>query len=176
MSDPFRGALPDAQPGLRIEAGDPGMLTWIAPFAGREEAVSAALEAAHGVGLPGPGRMVASDQARCLWFARGQALLCGPDPGADLGGMAAVVDQSDGWVSLRVCGGRHVDLLARLVPVDLRDAAFPAGRVVRSLVKHTSALLARTSEETVEIFVMRSFAETLVRDLCEAAEGLALRG
>ncbi|MFQ6553181.1 sarcosine oxidase subunit gamma [Aestuariibius insulae] len=175
-SDPFGEALPVDQAGLRIEVGDAGALTWISPFAGQEQAVSAALEATHGLRLSEPGRMLASGEARCLWFARGQALLCGPALAADLDGLAAVVDQSDGWVSLKICGEQHVDVLARLVPVDLRVSAFPSGAVVRSLVKHTGAMLVRTSEETVEIFVMRSFAKTLVGDLREASEGLALRG
>jgi len=36
----------------------------------------------------------------------------------------AVVDQSDGWAALRVTGAGAVDVLARLVPVDLRPQVF----------------------------------------------------
>ncbi|MFQ6549745.1 sarcosine oxidase subunit gamma [Aestuariibius sp. 2305UL40-4] len=170
-SDPFGGALPWREAGVSAEAVAPGPVTWIAPFDGQEAAVGTAL----GAQLPEAGRAVAVADGRILWFGRGQWLVIGAPLEVDLEGLAAVADQSDGWVACRVGGASHVELLARLVPVDLRVSAFPVGAVARTIVKHTSGLIARVAEDAVEVWVMRSFARTLAGDLREAADGLSLR-
>ena len=43
-----------------------------------------------------------------------------------------MTDQSDGWTVLALSGAAAVDVLARLVPVDLRLAAFPVGGALRT--------------------------------------------
>ncbi len=170
-SDPFGGALPWREAGVSVEAVVSGPVTWVAPFDGQEASVGELL----GEPLPRPGQSGALGDGQVLWFGRGQWLMTGVPLEVDLSGAAAVADQSDGWVACRVSGSAHLDLLARLVPVDLRMNAFPVGAVARTLVKHTSALVVRVAENAVEVWVMRSFARTLAGDLREAAEGLSLR-
>src|SRR4051812_12045131 len=50
--------------------------------------------------------------------------------------VAAVADQSDGLAVLRVAGPNVRELLARLVPVDVHERAFPVGAVACSIAGH----------------------------------------
>ena len=73
-------------------------------------------------------------------------------------------------------GAASVDVLARLVPVDLRRTAFPQGHTCRTLVNHMTASVTRQDEDAFLILVFRSMAQTLVEELHEAMEAVALRG
>jgi heterotetrameric sarcosine oxidase gamma subunit len=78
---------------------------------------------------------------------------------------AAVTDQSDGWAVLSLSGLAAVEVLARLVPLDLRLAAFPVGRVARSGLNHMNAVILRTGDYAVEVMVFRSMARTAWHEL-----------
>jgi sarcosine oxidase subunit gamma len=63
--------------------------------------------------------------------------------------------------------------MARLVPVDLREAAFPEGAAVRTDLHTMMVAVARTGPETLRIMGFRSMAGTLVHALGEAMETVA---
>ena len=150
-------------------------LWWIAPFPGREAALSRALAAAHGVPFPAPGETVRSEDTEIRWAGRAQALLIGPaaaDPG--LAEHAAVTDVSDVYARLVLTGPDTACVLARLVPLDLRPARFPAGRTARTLLGHMTAQVTATPEG-VELLVMRSFARTAFHEIETAMRGVAAR-
>ena len=67
------------------------------------------------------------------------------------------------------------DILARLVPIDLRDQAFPDGAAARTLFGHMTAVLMRLGPEHYEVMVFRSMAGTLAHDLKDAMESVAAR-
>ncbi|TNC72966.1 sarcosine oxidase subunit gamma [Rubellimicrobium roseum] len=142
----------------------------IAPFAGRAGALAEKL----GVALPAPDRVVSADDVRLLWAGPGRALLVGGVP-PDLSGLAAVVEQGDGIVAVALEGLAARDVLARLVPLDLRDVAFPEGATARTLLNHMSATLLRTGPQAYEVLGMRSMAGTLVREIGEAMRHVAGR-
>lgn len=127
----------------------------LAPFKGQEKAVSAVLP----MPFPKPNR-VSGDDPRAIWVGPGQALVIGMDP-PDL--PAAVVDQSDAWAVVQISGASVVDVLARLVPVDLR--AMKPGHTARTLIAHMTGSVTKTAHDRFEIMVMRSMAGTLVHDL-----------
>jgi len=87
-----------------------------------------------------------------------------------------VVDQGDGIAAVRLEGGGARDVLARLVPLDLRDGSFPEGATARTLLNHMAVTLTRVGAEAWEILAMRSMAATLVRELAEAMRHVAARG
>ncbi len=72
----------------------------ILPFRGRAAAVAAVL----GVGLPAPGRVARLDGATLAWAGLDRWLVRGPAAGAALAarldGLAAALDQTDGWIGL----------------------------------------------------------------------------
>lgn len=173
---PAGAALPKTIGGVSLTEAAFVPMTGISPHAGEVAQVSAALEAAHGVALPGPGRMVSGTGAEVLWFGRNRWLLVGAAPGEGLAAHAALTDQSDAWVTVEVTGAKGPEVLARLVPVDLRAAIFAEGSVVRTELYHMQAAIARTGAETLRVMCFRSMAGTLVHDLVTAAEAVAARG
>ncbi len=148
----------------------------VAPFAGRAKAVSAALKQAIGLGLTGPGEWAAKGEASVIWFGRDTWLVIGAEVPESLQADAAVTDQSDAWACLRIDGPQAEAALARLVPLDLRAAAFGTGRTARSLIGHMSASITRAGGQGYDLMVMRSMARTLAHEVAEALQSVAARG
>jgi heterotetrameric sarcosine oxidase gamma subunit len=150
-------------------------VTMIAPFQGQLAKVDALLRAGDGIGFPASNRMESSEGVRILWAGQGRALLIGADAPLGLAGLAALTDQSDAFASAQVQGAGAVDVLARLVPVDLRLAHFPVGQTVRTFVNHMTSSVTRTAPDAFEVMVMRSMGQTLIHELTEAMANLAAR-
>lgn len=168
------GLLPVSVAGADLVEVEVGHLTSLSPF--DAAAAAGALEAAHGMAWPAPGRMTGKEGARCIWFGRDEVLLMGPAPDAALAEHAAVVDLSDAWACVQLSGPAAVDVLARLVPVDLRAGAFKRGHTARTQVYHMAASITKTAPDAFVILVFRSMAATLVHDIKGAMEAVAARG
>lgn len=168
------GLLPVTRGGLTLSARDDlAPITSIAPFAASGAQVATRLRKI-GLDWPAPNQSVTGQGAACLSAGRGQAFLLGR-AAPDLGGLAAMTDQSDGWAVMTLSGPRCREALARLVAVDMRDATFPVGQVVRTGLGHMMAMLWRRAAETVDIFVFRSMAVTAVHEIDTAMKALAAR-
>ncbi|QBF31214.1 sarcosine oxidase subunit gamma [Thalassococcus sp. S3] len=172
---PCDGLLPLEIGGVSLMEVDPGVMTSIAPCKGQEGALSDALQTAHGMAFPAPNRATGKGGARAIWFARGQAMLMGPAPEASLAANAALTDQSDAWAVVTLEGEGAEDVLARLVPVDLRNAVFKRGHTARTSMMHMPSSITRIGANTFLIMTFRSMAQTLVHDLKTAMENLAAR-
>lgn len=172
---PCDGLLPLSIGEAQLTEVAAGVLTSLTPL-GDAAALGAALEKAHGLGWPAPLRARGKEGARCIWFGRDTALLMGPAPDPALGRHAAVVDQSDAWAVVQLKGPAAVAVLARLVPVDLRDGTFKRGHTSRTQLYHMSASITKTGADSFMILVFRSMAATLVHDMKTAMEAVAARG
>lgn len=175
-TSPCDGLLPLKIGELTVTERDLGRMTSIAPRKGKAEKLSAALQAAHGVAYPEPNRSYGSDEAQILWFSHADAMLMGPEPDAKLAEQAALVDQSDAWTVVELEGARAEDVLARLVPVDLRAPGFAIGHSIRSQIFHMTGSITRTGKNSFQLMVFRSMAGTLVHDLKTAMEAVSARG
>ena len=167
------GLLPVILPEVGLSELPFAPVTSVAPFAGKEKAVGTALTKL-GLGWPGPGQSVRAGEAACLWTGRGQAFLIGAAP-EGLAGLAALTDQSDGWARMRLQGPGAEAVLARLVPLDLRVAAFPEGAVARSGLNHMMMVLMREGPQAFQIMVFRSMAGSAVHELAVAMKALCAR-
>ena len=174
---PFEGlSLPRSAGACRIAAHDPGPMASVAPFRGQDKAVAKALKP-MGLAFPEPGGVSeGKDGARLVWSGRGQAFLIGAAPPEALQAAAAVADQTDGWAALRIEGAAAADVLARLVAIDLRPQALPAGRSARVLLNHMPAILIREAADAFTVMVFRSMARTAVHELDRAMTLVAARG
>jgi heterotetrameric sarcosine oxidase gamma subunit len=141
---------------------DPGPITSIAVFPGQGKTVARGLKAV-GLAMPAPNRFAEKKEARIVWTGRDQAFLLGVAP-PELEG-AALTDQTDGWTTLALSGAGAVDVLARLVPVDLRLPAFPVGAALRTQVNHMNAVILRSGDHAFEVMVFRSMARTAWHEL-----------
>lgn len=152
-----------------------GPIASLSPF-GDASALAAALQKAHGVAMPKAGETTAKGDLRCIWFGMREVLLMGGTPDPALRAVAAVVDQSDAWAVVDLHGSGAVDVLARLVPLDLRESAFAVGQTARTQVVHMSASITRLEVDRFRIMVFRSMGGTLVHDLSQAMAAVAARG
>lgn len=173
---PLSGQVPETIGAVSLSPLDLGQMSLIMPFSNQRAVVQDLLQKEIGLGLPGANQALTTPKARLMWFGRDSYLLTGAAAPASLHKAAAVVDQSDAWVCVELSGAGIEDVLARLVPVDLRPQAFGPDASIRTLVGHMSASLTRLSEERIAILVFRSMADTLVEEIKEAMEAVAARG
>lgn len=145
-------------------------ITSIAPFTGQTAAVTKALKPL-GLRFPAPGQSHARGDARIVWTAQDQAFLIGAAAPAIPG--AALSDQSDAWALFRLTGALAEAALARLVPLDLRIAAFPDNSTARTLLFHAPLSVTRTGRNSFDLLVFRSMAATAVHDLSVAMRSVA---
>ena len=135
-----------------------------APFSGRQDDVAAAL----GQALPNCNRRIGP----VSWFGHGAWMVAGD---VALNRAAAVTDQSDAWAIVQIEGAGAEDVLARLVPVDLRARTFAENHLAKTMLGHMSVTITRVGPQAFEIMVMRSMAATLVHELDVAMRGVAAR-
>ncbi|MEM0937830.1 MAG: sarcosine oxidase subunit gamma [Pseudomonadota bacterium] len=145
-------------------------LTLLAPYPEQAAAMGAAL----GQALPAPGTSLSTPGGAIRWMGREQALFIGRPPNG-LAAFGAVTDVSDVYARLSL-GGRAAaaEVLARLVPMDLRPRQFAEGRTARTLLGHMAVHLT-AMEDAVEILVMRSFARSAFHEIEEAMRSVAGR-
>ena len=165
---PLWGQEPVVLGGVTLAEVDVGQVTSLAPFAGQDKALAAALKPLK---FPAPNTVSAHGAARLVWTGRGQAFLIAAPPG-EWGAFAAVTDQSDGWACLSLTGAGAVDVLARLIPLDLRGMA--QGACARSSLGHMSVILICVADG-FEILVFRSMARTAWHEVEAAAKMRAAR-
>ena len=173
---PLDGHAPTTIGSVSLSEMDLGAMTSVAPWNGQGDALSAAMEKTLGVGFPAPGQALFNGDVLAIWFGRDMALLTGAEPVAGLSDHAALTDQSDAWTALRLSGAGAEDVLARLVPLDLRAAHFAPGATARTELAHMAASVTRLEDSAFLVMVFRSMAQTLHHDLKSAMEAVAARG
>lgn len=149
-----------------------GPITSISVYPGSAKLVAKGLKTL-GLAFPSPNCWVAKGEARIVWTGRDQAFLIGV-AAPDIVG-AALTDQSDGWACLAISGPNAVAALMRLVPLDLRLAAFPVGKVVRAPLNHMNAVLLRSGDYAFELLVFRSMARSAWHEIEAVLQALAAR-
>lgn len=168
---PLQGHDPVSAAGCTLEPLALGPMAAIQPWPGRTPAVDTALKS-RGLGFPAPGRSLEVADTRILWAGRDTAFLIGTAP-PDLTD-AAVIDLTDGWVGMTLAGAAAVEVLARLVPMDLRPATFGEGATARTLLNHVPALILRRGGD-FEILVPASYARTAWHEIATTMRSLAAR-
>ncbi|WP_168219870.1 sarcosine oxidase subunit gamma [Pseudotabrizicola formosa] len=167
IAKPALGLPPLTHAGTTLAEAALPQITAIAPFPGQSAAVGTAL----GLTFPAPNCVTEAGEARLVWAGRDLAFLLGK--AAPEGLPAAVTDQSDGWVALTLSGPQAVQVLARLVPLDLRD--MPRGQAARTALNHLPLVLIAEGEGAFTLLTFRSMARTAWHEIGEAMEKLAAR-
>lgn len=154
--------------GLVIEEPAKLALASVIARRGQLEALAAAVQAGYGLWLPRTPRRVANGPIALAGVGAEQWVASAEGAAADgfvaqltqrLAGLAAVSDQSDGRLVLRLRGERVRDVLAKGIPVDLHPRAFKAGDMASTMVAHVTVQLCQIDESpSFELTVPRSFA------------------
>ena len=140
---------------------------------GGDEAFAAALAGGLGAERPATGDSAAGDKfgARVLGMQPDQMFILfePPDPdrpaetvSAALGGAAYVTDQTDSWAMLRVAGAGVRSALERICMLDLDDAAFPEGRVARTVMEHLAVIVLSDGADSFLLMSPRSSARSFL--------------
>ena len=89
---------------------------------------------------------------------------------SSLGAFAAITDQSDSRLILRLSGPRVRDVLAKGVPVDLHPRSFKVGDVTGTLVAHIGVQIELLDDApTFQLMAPRSMAGSFWSWLCASA-------
>jgi sarcosine oxidase subunit gamma len=128
---------------------------------GQADAVAAAIAAAYDLDLPRQPRWTGANGISFAWAGPGQWTAIATRPVAhdlmrQLAGLAAVTDQSDGWVLTEVSGPRGRDALAKMLPIDLHPAVLPPGSVALTRAGHIDVRLRHLDAGSYELAVFRS--------------------
>ena len=140
---------------------------------GGDDAFAAALAEGFGASRPSPGDSAPGDRlgTRILGMQPDQLFILfeAPDPdravetvSAALGPAAYVTDQSDSWTMLRIEGRGVRAALERLCMLDLDDAAFPEGRVARTVMEHLAVIILRDGADSFLLMSPRSSARSFL--------------
>jgi heterotetrameric sarcosine oxidase gamma subunit len=135
-------------------------MTSVSPFEGQDKAVAKVLKS-MGLVFPAPNRTSVADDV---------TLIPGP-----LAANCALTDQSDGWAAFTLTGPQAEAVLARLIPLDLRSAAFAVGHAVRTPLNHMNMILWRTGPSAFTLLVFRSMARTAWHEIADAMQMVAAR-
>ncbi len=151
-------------------------LVEIAARRGQGTALDAELQRLVGLGLPEPGRAIEAGDVAALWIAPTTAMILAPPSRLDplLGGIApsvaAVLDQSGGFVVLRVAGPMASAALAKGCRLDLDARVLTSSRVARSLIAQVQAILYRPAgDHGFDVIVPATFARSFAEFLRNAA-------
>ncbi|MDR9783036.1 sarcosine oxidase subunit gamma [Rhizobium redzepovicii] len=90
-----------------------------------------------------------------------------------LAGKAVVMDQSHGRVRIGISGRSSRLFLSKGTAIDLDPAVFPEGSSAMTMMGHISVQIVRTGDDSFELTVLRSFAESLwdeLRHMAASAE------
>tara|TARA_X000000368_G_scaffold205529_1_gene162193 strand:- start:170 stop:748 length:579 start_codon:yes stop_codon:yes gene_type:complete len=139
----------------------------ISPYPKNEKKCSAVLKKNHGIHMPNVCRATGSSRKKALWFGN-FTLFIGEEPNIALSEVAAVVDQSDAWCSLRLTGKYAEEAMQRLCPIDVRLSSFKTGCVAQTMLGLMQVTLHRSGKEQFDIYGYRSMSRTLVNEITES--------
>lgn len=161
-------------PGVTVRERTDVALASITAAKGKAAELAARIKARTAIDLPTTPRALTSDHLTFAWTAPGQWLAqaegedgasFAADLARDLAGLAAVTDQTDGRVLLRVAGPKVRDMLAKGCMLDVHPAVFGVGvTAVTQVALLTLQITRQPDADDVAVFdlaVMRSFATSL---------------
>ena len=135
----------------------------------------------YNVSLPAPGKMINYSTGSVFWVSPAQWFVtsneCNPYFDQQLAKkfntVSTVTLQTDAWISIKIEGKASLDVLERLVKIDLNDHNFPTGSATRTGCSHMTIFLQKPyQEECFLIFGARSYAQSLVHTITQAAENV----
>lgn len=156
---------------MSLQMIDPGPMWSVTPYAGCADRAAEVL----GGKLPKVQRSVRTGGGEVVWWSRGQFMMFGALDVPAMGGIAAVTDQSDAWSVFELSGAQSEAVLARLVPVDLRQATFKRGHCARTVLNHMPLHVTRISNAGFRLMTFRSMAQTAAHELEFVMRSVAAR-
>ncbi|MGF1503230.1 MAG: sarcosine oxidase subunit gamma [Paracoccaceae bacterium] len=172
------GAGGEAGPAVVLSERRLGSLWQIAAWPDRiAQAGAAAARAAGTATAPAPLESVEGPSGTLIrteplkWLLASEAALPAPGLAPDEG---TLLDLSHARTVLRIEGPATRELLARLVPIDLRAGAFPEGRAAATGLHHIGVLLHHRAGG-IDLYAPRSFGLSVFEHVATVARQFGLR-
>jgi methylglutamate dehydrogenase subunit D len=175
-------------------AGEPGVILSERPMAGlvsvmartgKSAALFAAAKAAFAIDLPLLPRRVVSGDVTFLWSGPGRWLALAYRQSSEelltrlstaFAGCAALTEQGDGRVVIRIAGPRARDTLAKVLTIDLHSRAFRAGDTAITGAAHLELQIWQIDDQpSYEIALFRGFAGSFWHWLAQSAAEFGYR-
>lgn len=158
--------------GVNITVCPPRSVVLISARKGKTAALSKATKKHLGLATPKQGCSNYSKGTAIHWAGPEQWYVVGQGEQYDdlcqqLSGIASVVDQSHGRITIVLSGNNARDVLAKGTPVDLHSSVFKPGNCAVTEMAHTAVHVAKTADNEFEISLYRGFAESFWEWLCE---------
>ena len=168
-ASPFAAPVAASAEGVSIDGVPRGSLWQLACWAETFAEIEGALGEACGCAAPAPGRMVETSDGRLLirieplkWWVMGpDGADCPLTPDADHG---AWLDMSHDQAAITVEGENAVEILKRMVSLDLREHAFPDLSFASTQMHHMITKVLRRDRDgqaAYQVMFMRSYADDL---------------
>jgi heterotetrameric sarcosine oxidase gamma subunit len=172
--------------GVTLEVRSGRVLATVSVRKNQLQALERRVHEVFGIRLPDAPKCVSAGSISFLWAGAGQWLAMIDDEDGTafeqrlrsaLGNLAAISDQSDGRVIIRVGGARARDALAKGVPIDLHPSAFRPGDVAIATVAYIGLALWQVDDATTyEFIVPRSFSVSFGEWLTDASAEFGIQG
>lgn len=180
---PGRHGLPDGAPGVVVTPITDIALAGVSARASTRAVLAERMAAATGLPLLARPGCAMGETAGLVWAGPGQWLalrrgLAGaarygfaPELAAALGTAASVTELTGSRTMLRLSGPHARDALAKIVPVDLEETAFPAGAAALTNGGYMPLQIWRlaANEPVFELACYRSYGESLADAVLQAA-------
>lgn len=127
--------------------------------------------------LPAVGSAVRRNDSVLAAISPGRFVLAGPADlatrieGALPASDAAVADLSHGRVIFTIEGAAAERTLQSCVMIDVSLGAFRIGRAAQTMIHHIDVMIHRVGEDRFDVWVLRSFAQSVAEWILDAAEG-----
>ncbi len=138
--------------------------------------LDAPLRAASGISLPlGVGEVTGEADLRAMRVAPGRLRLVADSRAipasilAALEGQVTIIEITHGQRRYRLSGARLFEVLAKGIALDFASAAVGPGRCALTQLHRVPVLLHRLGERMLELYVPRSFAQSIEEWLTDAA-------
>lgn len=159
---------------VRMTEIRPGSILLVGAWPDTLQTVESVIGELLGVRVPAIGSAAADPNLTVATIAPGRYLISGMAP--DLAQrFEAALPSTDGAVTNLLHGrvilrldGEAAMLLSRCVAIDLDPSVFPPGRVAQTMIHHVDVLIHRQKRTMFDLWVLRSFAESLVEWLLDA--------
>ena len=159
---------------LAIEEVTGLQLIQVAAWADNTDSVEQRLVAELGMpGIPLPGTAVQNGDVLLArveplkwWILNSGVEISVPELSPTEG---CLLDLSHSRTWLAISGENAGSLLNRFLPIDLRDAVFPAGSIATTAFHHTGVTVHRSADGSYNLLLLRSFAVSLWQMMHETA-------
>jgi methylglutamate dehydrogenase subunit D len=170
----------DGQAGVTLKEVTQFALAEITPFRGQKNVLAERMAQSFGLTLPAANKTTQGQGLRLVSIGPGKYLVLAEADAArglvstletQLGGVAAVVDQSDARAIIEVSGPRARDALAKGIMIDLDPSAFHTGDAATTFaVQLWLTLWQETGEPSYRLSVFRAFGADLLHWLIASGQ------